>query len=190
MTVTPTSTMALAVGSAIELLAASPTFQTRVGAANAAAAKANIYTYEAARRAASNGGEAIKGLRPFAIVDMSDSFNWQPISQGCSAIHLQVAGQITVVISDNARLTDIGGDDGPNDSYLDFLNFAGGVMDDMSGRLNNGVQDTFGFQAVEMIEPPVRTDWEARPLDGDPEQTAEDEFTVIFALTREGRTGA
>jgi hypothetical protein len=190
MTVTATSTMANALASAIALLSASSTFQTRTGSADAAAAAAHIYTFELQQNATTHPRESLDNRRAFAVVDLADNFNWDPIAAGCSAIKLQTSGSIIVVLTDNAQFTDIHGpdpDDGFNDSMLDFLNFCGGVMDDMSGKFNDGISDTFGFQSISMVMQPTRTAADMRDATGD--GAAEDCWEVIFAFSREGAAG-
>lgn len=181
MTVTATSSMARAIASAISLVAASSTFQTRVGAGNATAALASIYAYELYEPAENVADEDQAALRPCAVIDFGENFEWIALAQGCSSISLDCSGQILVIIEDNAAKKWVNADstDDYNDSFLDFLNYCGGVMDDMSGKLNNGSEDTFGFSGVSMLAPPMRTPHEERT-------SVNDQWFAFFGLTREG----
>lgn len=185
MTVTPTSSMARAVSSVISLVAASATFQTRVGAANATEARAHIYGHEAYTPAADNSEEGVAGLRPFAVVDIADRFDWSPLQPSCF-IRLDVSGDVVLVLEDNARETWINDDSEPSysDSFVDFLNFAGGVIDDMNGKLNDASMDTFGFQSVRMLAPPTRSDADQRGAGTD------DHWFAMFVFSREAVGGA
>ncbi len=177
MTVTATSSMARSIASAITLLSRSATFQTRVGAASAAAALPHIYGYEPYRA----GVEDHADHRPRAIVDFSENFQWLPLQRACTHIRLDVAGQVLVILEDNANFNwlDETSDADFNDSFIDFSNFAGGVMDDMSGLLNDATYDSFGFQSITMLSPPVRTDIADRSSD-------HDFWFAVFAFEREG----
>jgi hypothetical protein len=181
MTVTATSSMARAIASAIDLIASSSTFQTRVGAANAAAAKAHIYGYETYIPADGAGDEDQSPLRPCATIDIGENFDWDAIAAGCTHIRLDVSGAVVVILEDNANLTWVNedSDDDYNDSFLDFLNFCGGVIDDMSGKLHDSTLDTFGFQSVSMLSPPFRASTEARTA-------GNDHWFAVFGLKRQG----
>jgi hypothetical protein len=184
VTVTPTSSMARAVSSVISLVAASATFQARVGAANATEARAHIYGHEAYIPPTANADEGVSGLRPFAVVDIADRFEWLPMQMSCF-IRLDVAGDVVLVLEDNARETWINDDSEPSysDSFVDFLNFAGGVADDMNGKLSDATYDSFGFQSVRLLSPPTRS------MPEDRGNTDTDHWFAVFAFTRDGNGG-
>lgn len=159
MTITPISTEAIAVSAARALIAASPTFAARVASyAPGDDFLDHIYALEADSKILGD----LKLLRPFAVVGLGDVV-YSALNPGCNQTHLVPAGGVAVVIVDTARFTDLTVDD-QFDSYLDFLNFSGGVKDDMSNRFN-GVNDAIGFASIETVEQADRSSFGDRRND-------------------------
>lgn len=175
MSVTPTSSTALAIAGTIELIANSATFQNRIAdyhddmTATEADALLHIYSFDVYKP-----GVDLSSLRPFAMVGLADA-NWNRLVQ-CSAVQYLPSGTIVVVLEDNARFTECFGDD-PDDSYgdsfIDALNFFGGVVDDWSG-LAGGSDYTFPPSSIRTIEPAFRPDINSRQTD--------DCWTTILAI--------
>lgn len=167
MTVTATSSVALAVQSLIDLVAASRTFQDRVedfhgyehGSVNATVAKNHIFAFDQF-----SSMEGSKEARPFAMVGLMQHLYEANVM--CSQLNHQTGGTLFLVLVDDARHTDVFSDtptDSYNDSYLDALNFFGGVLDDLTGTtLANATFPPFRFETV--VEP-TRPDVAERQTD-------------------------
>jgi len=132
---------------AVETLASSGAFQSRVGVATSAAAKDHI----AFDTLVDNDGLA--SHRPFAIVKIATRGSNQ-VGEGV-AIDLVAGGGILVYLADNARSNQ---DHGL--SYRDFLTFVGLVIDDMEQ--DSGFNDYLPFHDSEMVLPPQRTPRDVR----------------------------
>ena len=142
MPVTPTSPLALVCDQLRTTVSDSSTFQTRTGAANAAAALAFIHY------GVVTDDTGLTNQRPLAIVQIV-GIGSSAVSDGIG-IDLSVTGELSLVFQDDANhQTD------HNDSLLDFVNFCDGVMDDL--RLASGVGDSFPIQHERMIVMPERT---------------------------------
>lgn len=178
------SVLARAVAAARELVANSPAFRLRqqqFGTGDGSIYD-RILLYESTLRdlpRTTTDGQPVKNKmsdqRPFAIVDLAENINWESLHPGCTFEHLVISGSVAVVISDNARRTQLHrydgdgnyagpGDDSQGDSYIDFLNFSGGVLDDMSGVFGSST-DLFGFEGIDLQEPGVRSSHDERHND-------------------------
>jgi hypothetical protein len=149
--------MAAALDAATETLAASASFQDRLGVGSAAAAKDHI----AWDTLVDNDG--LQGQRPFAILKVSTR-GGNEVGEGIT-IDLVAGGGIIVYLADNARETA-----DHNDSYRNFLEFCGNVIDDMEEL--SGFGDYLPFHDAEMILPPQRTPRNQRTTDNDYWETA------------------
>lgn len=167
MTVTATSSVAIAVQSLIDLVAASRTFQDRVedyhgyehGSVNATVAKTHIYAFDQFSVL-----EGSKEARPFALVGLMQHLFEANVM--CSQLNHHSGGTLFLVLVDDARRTDINGNtpaDSYNDSYIDALNFFGGVLDDLTG--TNLASATFPPFRFETVVEPVRPDIHERQTD-------------------------
>ena len=168
-----TSTLSRAVDTARQLVAVSPTFvnrQSQYGADQIEPIN-RVYLYQAETVELMM---SMRELRPFAVVGLGDDISWDAISPGCVNHNLIVGGGVFVIIVDNARFTDLGsvdeedllitGADQQGDSYCDFLNFSGGVADDMSDVFGTPA-DLIGFNGIELVEPGIRTEIDQRQND-------------------------
>lgn len=185
MTVAATSSVAIAVQSLIDLVAASTTFQDRVelyhsltpGSVNTAVAKNYIYAFDQF-----SGLEGSKEARPFALVGLMQHLFESNVM--CSQLNHQTGGTLFLVLVDDARKTDITGPtpaDDYNDSYIDALNFFGGVLDDLTGP--NLANSPFPPLRIETIIEPTRPDVAERQTD--------DFWLVVYSCNfgSEGRVG-
>ena len=168
-----TSTLSRAVDTARQLVAVSPAFinrQSQYGADQIEPIN-RVYLYQAEHVELMM---SMRDLRPFAVVGLGDDISWDAISPGCVNHNLIVGGGVYVILVDNARFTDLGsvdedgnqtpGADQQGDSYCDFLNFSGGVADDMSNVFGTPA-DLIGFNGIELIEPGIRTEIDQRQND-------------------------
>lgn len=137
-----TTSMAKSLESATDILAASSTFRGRCGASDATAAKRYIGWDTLA------DNEGLQERRPFAIVKVTARGSNQ-VSEGI-AVDLVAGGGVLIYMCDDARYSD-----DHSESYIDFLEFIGGAMDNME--LVSGVSDAFPFHSAELILPPQRT---------------------------------
>lgn len=142
MPVTPTSSLALAIDGLRQLVAESATFRTRVGAANQAEALEKVFVSDVE---VSEEEGLIVGLRPFAIVFVIDS-RYRHLGAGPQH---QAGGAIGLLLTDNAQFT--GPDDAPEDSEIDFWNFAGGAVDDIAFLLAGG-GDRWPFIEPQLVD--------------------------------------
>ena len=184
MAVTATSGFAKACQGAIDILARSSTFQNRVStyhsgtAATVAGALNHIYGYECFLR----DSVSLADLRPYALV-IDDESVFDRIGQ-CQQHQMDLSVGVLVVISDKARLTDVHGEsptDDWNDSWLDFLNFSGGVMDDAAavfgGDYDAGASFYWPFHTIETVSASVRTPVKSR----NPGDDGSDYWEAIFS---------
>lgn len=158
MTVTATSSLALAVQGLIDLIAESTTFQNRVAtyhsiAASEANARLHIYGFDQF-----DNIEGSRDMRPFAIVGVAQHIH-EAVAM-CSQIQHNSKGTLILTLVDNARYTDTRGDDPAddyNDSYIDFCNFVGGVLDGLNGAaLEDAAFPPYNIETiVEPSRPPV-----------------------------------
>lgn len=164
MTVTATSSVAIAVQSLIDLVAASETFQDRIetwhslpaGSVTSTVAKEYIYAFDQF-----SGIEGSKEARPFALVGLMQHLFEAKVM--CSQLNHQTGGTLFLVLVDDARHTDTENGDDYNDSYLDALNFFGGVLDDITGQ---GLANSpFPPQRFETVVEPTRPDVAERQTD-------------------------
>lgn len=121
MTVTASGSMALAIDAARTLVLASTAFTARVAAAPTQGTAAEHVYLDIAENY-----DRLQDLRPFLSLKYADR-NSVVIAEGV-AVDLIVNGDLVLVIEDNANYPE---PTDHNDSYLDFLNFAGGVIDDI-----------------------------------------------------------
>lgn len=169
------SVIARAVRSVSALIENSATFVDRCANYGTFSAADSVYGYSA--ESALFFENSLKTRRPFAVVALNTDVKWSPTHEGCANTNLLVGGGVVVVLVDNAQFTNVGtfdeenkswtdGPDHKNDSYVDFLNFCGGVIDDMSPKANqapgtfkgfNSPVDLIGFREVELLETPVRS---------------------------------
>jgi hypothetical protein len=167
MTVTATSSAAIAVQSLIDLVAASDTFQDRLedyhgyehGTMNSSIAKQHIYAFDQFSET-----EGSKDARPFAVVGLMQHLYEANVM--CGQLNHQTSGTLFLVLVDNARHTDTEGDpatDGYNDSYIDALNFFGGVLDDLTGAAL--ASSPFPPLRFETVVEPTRPDIHHRQTD-------------------------
>ncbi len=178
--------VARSVDAARKLIARSLTFQTRInthhgGGATEANALNHVYYFDAFTWGIDN----LRPKRPMAIIADNDA-QWFKIYPACARVNLSLAGSVAVVITDNARFTATNpnttppGTDDTRDSYIDFLNFWGGVIDDQDGKFNADGFDEYGFDEIEVFENP----W--RPLAN---QRTDDHWIASVLFTHQGAGG-
>lgn len=163
MQVQPTSFMAKAVVAARNLVINSEVMQERCKYHEGCPDSSNhVHLYDIYRR-----NKTVQSMRPCAVVGLSD-MDFNQIMPGCSVVNLKTAGGVVLTIVDNARLTNheqTNARDDSDDSYIDFMNFFGGVLDSMDGRLANHSYDGnigFPFRGIEVLEEPMRVPYTDR----------------------------
>lgn len=138
------ASFAIALDAAADLIAGSATFQSATGTVDKADARSRVYFDENPRADADS-------IYPFAIISLHPSSHYSAIRQGCVYVSLH---SVAVVLVELVALANTAADDGP---YLDFVDFASAVMDEMSGEFN-GENDKYGFTTITIEQPPIRTD--------------------------------
>lgn len=172
--ITVTKSASIAVRSAIELLPASATFQSRTaqyhaGPVSPEHAAKHVYSFDVWEP-----NQDVQALRPFGLVVLAGQNYGSLYDDGSKPVLTLRDGQIGLVISDVARRTDCygaGAPDSRHDSYLDFLEFSFGVADELSAMFGG---DNYPFHSIELLEAPDRPPPAKRP--------AEDFWIAIFAL--------
>lgn len=156
MAVTPVSSAALAVTSARTLISQSSTFQNYIndrheGGATAANALNHIYLFEVW-----SSQEDIQDKRPYCLITLDDHA-YDQLAQ-CSVPSLVTNGGVLAIFSDTAQAANTadneGGTDEYYDSYVHFLNFMFGTLDDMSGLF--GGDSVYDFNGIALPGPPDR----------------------------------
>lgn len=171
MNITAVSTLARAVVTARALVLDSPAFQQRVADyapdGTTPADRAFIYQAELVESLA----ESMREMRPMAIIGLSDEIQWDALQPGCVNPELVISGTVSVAFVDNARFTSVfdyeseppvAGPDKQGDSYIDFLNFSGGVLDDLN---NSFGLDNVGFRGITALNTGDRTELDERQND-------------------------
>lgn len=156
MTVTPTSTLALAVDDIVDLVAQSATFQQRVAtyhgvAASDANARLHIFGFDQWEP----GNDSLC-VRPFAVVGVTEHV-MSNLCQG-AATNYHPRGGLVLILVDDARFTDWQGDsavDNQIDSYMDALNWMSGVVQDFNNVAGGGGH--FNWPEIETIIEPSRS---------------------------------
>ena len=164
MTITATSSMAIALSGIVDLLAQSTVFQNRMAAwhdeaASEANARLHIFGFDQY-----NPADDSNIVRPFAVVGTTRHV-WDAICQG-SVIQYLPTGTVLVILVDDARYADCFRDnavDGQLDSYMDALNWMGGIFDGWSGSVGTGAG--FPIPHIEPVVEPSRPDVTARESD-------------------------
>ncbi len=174
--VTATSSVAKVVASAKSLVSNSSTFQTRTGSANATEALDHIYLYEYLANEQTEADAALNDPvvnanndRPYAIVMLAEDVELSAVPgyEACVGLNLLLNAGALVVLQATARYSYVpGGQYYRDDSYLDFLNFVGGVCDDLSGKLNDvNYGDLYGFRRINFLLEPTRSEDKVRHQD-------------------------
>jgi len=167
MNINPNSSIARAVASARALCQTSQTFIDRLADGVNAVDRVYLFETEEAEQLMS-----IRSLRPFIVVGLSDDVGWDAVHPGCPNVQLETSGTVIASIVHNAKFTDLPtfaadgttvspGTDAHGDSYMDALNFHGGVIDDMDGRFGTAI-DLIGFESVQLEQPPWRPEFSDR----------------------------
>jgi len=138
--VVPTSTLALAKDALQAIVAKSATFQARLGTPPVTAAVAQLAIYKTYLRLA--GERAFAGKRPFAIVANICEFDYTLFAGGTQN-YLEPAGALWLYLTDADKYPD-----DPDASSVDFENFVGGVMDDLSNLA--AVSDNLAISAMQL----------------------------------------
>lgn len=137
VTVTPTSSLALAIDSAETLLAVSPTLKTATGAATTAAAKDYIYFVDEPEvTTAMEAGATAGATKPVVVVNAQNLL--ANIIDGSDASALMCEGKIVVAILAlvPGNFQSVSGEtvaqqrDRQKDALMTFCNQAGGIFDD------------------------------------------------------------
>lgn len=156
MSITPTSSIAKALSSAKTLLATSATFRQHVGAPSVDIAKGKIYLYETW-----SNDEDLSAIRPFASITLEPGTIYRPIFEQGSCVNWFVELAVNIHLESpahNGPASDISESiELSDDSYLEFLNFCGGVLEEIGELVSTDI-DTFGFRAAEIPFEPERTD--------------------------------
>lgn len=158
MTVTPTSSLALCMDGVIDLFAQSSIFQARVaanhpnptGLSAENLARQFIYCFDGN----DEDDESIEWIRPCVVLGFNDA-RWESIVY-CSALQYMPQGMIVALLTDTARNADWerGGPDARSDSFMDALNWMGGIFDGWSGVAAGDV--AFPIRRIHTIQPPIR----------------------------------
>lgn len=152
MTVTAAGSLSLALAGVRTLLLASDAFVDRITDAWPGATPADSIYYDTVT--------AIEGLherRPYALVKYAERGS-HVIAEGV-AVDLIVSGGILLLLEDNANYRD-----DHNDSYLDYCNWIGSVMDEIE--ILSGSDDYLPFRS-DLIFSPQRTERGKRQEDHD-----------------------
>jgi len=182
MTVTATSSAAIAVQSLIDLVAASTTFQDRIetyhnltpDSVTSAIAKKYIYGFDQFSET-----EGSREARPFAVVGLMQHLYEANVM--CGQLNHQTSGTLFLVLCDNARNTNTEGNppaDGYNDSYIDALNFFGGVLDNLTGAA-----------LASSPFPPLRFETAVEPTRPDIHHRQTDDFWLVVYSANFGNEG-
>jgi len=135
------------------LVSESSAFQTRVGAADAAAALLNVTTWDY-----EDDPVALQAARPFACVWPADKFDLTQVAGGGNSLF---SGQMEVVLI----LSDI--DRAPGDRSASAANFAGWldrVLADVAAAA--GIDDRVPIKHVSFLQRPLRTATKDEPSAG------------------------
>lgn len=138
------SSLYLALTGARALVSKSAAFQGRFGGTEAQALQ-RIYGDDAEQNL--TPGKTLANLRPFAVV-CADAHGYVQIGEG-SRITLGGTGGILVLLSDNPRTPE-----NHTESYFDFCNWIGQVMDDISEL--PGRNTYWPFNRIDMVADPLR----------------------------------
>ena len=166
MIVQPTSVMAKAVVAARNLILSSTVFKERCKLDEDCPHPAeHLFLYETRKRNVN-----VAAQRPCCVIGLNN-MDWSQILPGCARVNLISNGAVIVILTDHARKRDFE-ESNPRfdaeDSYIDFLNFFGGVMDEMDGRLGDHAYDGnigFQFNSIELLDVPDRTPYQDRTGD-------------------------
>lgn len=153
MAVDPVSSVALEKTLLRSMIAASPTFQARVGITDPAAAQARVYLDDLAIDPAIFGDlqgtdDAQRLKRPYAVVVRPQGLLYDLFAAG-DQNYLRRRGALWVYLTDNGRY-----DDRTQDA-ISFDNFAGGVADDL--RDAAGVDTNLSITRIGFRLPPRKT---------------------------------
>ena len=181
--VVATSHLARAVSSIRNLLAGSTTFQSRTDSADATEAMRHVHLYEHRHDVYIEPPPELDQSeldRPYAVIMLDDQQQYSAIYASCVGVSLLLDAAVLVILQQTARYAAAADSEhDPADSYLDFLNFVGGVVEDLDGKLGDVTAgDEYGFRSVQMIMSPVRTSPEHRQ--------SEDYWTTWLLFGREG----
>lgn len=138
------------------LIAASASFQNRVGAGNATAAKAKILR-EGMIAVEGGSTETLTSQRPFCVL-VVDAHGYVQIDQGAS-VNLGGTGGILAVFTDNARHTEASAA-AHKQSHDDFVDWVSSVMDEVADDVGVGA-----YNDLKMVVPPERAPLTDRQAD-------------------------
>ncbi len=140
--ITPRGSISLALAQLRTSLSESVEFQNYTGSQNAAEALERI-RYYTVRDDADTWKQ-----RPFALLKMTQRGS-NSIGDGV-VVELATGGSILLSLEDNAKHKE-----SDDDSYIEFCNFAGSVMDDLED--NSGFNDHFATDQTDVLFGPERT---------------------------------
>ena len=163
----PSSTIATAYDSAFQLVAHTLEFQTRTGSLDATEALTHIYEFEILN---------VAGRRPCCMIDLDDTLRFAAVrGRSCKnsmyTLDMAVAFILTLDV-----------DRDHDKPFLDFLNFAGNVCDQMWKNFGADGIDSFAWNGIEIGALPNRPHKDKR-------SAGDDFFVAVFLLTKEKRGG-
>jgi len=118
MSITPTGPYSIPLAKLREHIAASATFQARLGVTTAAAALHKII-------GSPREGDDLDDLRPFACVSFGDDWDYQT-NGGGARNEFAHTGSLTLYVTDRGRREDA------HEDELDWGNFCGGLIEDLA----------------------------------------------------------
>jgi len=160
MSVTPAASISLAIDAAQQLVLASSTFTDRVEAVHVGDAAGDHFHLDTL---AANTG--LQDERPYALLRYA-SRGSNVVAEGIE-VDLAVGGRLLLLFEDLSQHDD------PADSYLEFCNWIGGIIDDMEQI--SGQEQYLAFKS-EMIFGPIRTQRSKR-------SDTYDYWSALFLLT-------
>lgn len=160
----PTSGYCAQMYGAERLIAASPSFQERIGVATAAAARDHIFINEIAQPLNETEGEgrSLSERWPFVLL-LEQDFAWRQIGEG-NLPHLGASGGVLVIFTEQHDCNK-----SHKDGYYHFADWVGSVIDDVRSLVatdpGGSEQPYFPFMAIELLDRPVRTPLGSRSED-------------------------
>jgi hypothetical protein len=141
------------------MLAASPTWQARLGVDSATAAATRIHHHrDPSPPAADQQGLGLKAHRPFAVIMPSADFAFPGYAGGSQNWH-HPRGELALLVEDE--------DQHPGDSsagYLAFADLIGGIMADLATQ--SGKDDNLPLGTLRFLVPPTDLEPEDQAADG------------------------
>lgn len=136
------------------MVAASPTFQQRVGAENAAEGLDKVFLNRESLLPTDEKHDPHRGLRPYAVVYLGEGSSFEQYGLGVQ-YQLAAQGELMLYLTDNSRRAETGIDT-EEDDFLDFMNFSGGVLDDL--RSASAANENLPIASLSLSRGPIGPD--------------------------------